>query len=64
MKFLLSILTLAFFSFASASLFNGQTILEEKFPVPGKNPLLFCTDPSNDILTVEDVELAPNPPLP
>ena len=65
MKLLLSILTLTFFSFASASLFAGQTVLDEpSYAVPGKNPLHFCADPKNDILKVEDVDLAPNPPLP
>jgi hypothetical protein len=37
---------------------------EDVFPVPGDNPLTFCSDPVDDILTIERVDLDPNPPLP
>ena len=30
--------------------------------VPGQNPLYYCSDPENDILTIEKVDLDPNPP--
>jgi hypothetical protein len=30
--------------------------------VPGKNPLDFCSDPSDDLLIIENVDLDPNPP--
>lgn len=32
--------------------------------VPGENPLTFCDDPGKDILTIERVDLTPNPPVP
>ncbi|KZF25418.1 putative phosphatidylglycerol/phosphatidylinositol transfer protein [Xylona heveae TC161] len=32
--------------------------------VPGENPLEFCRDTGEDILTIERVNLTPNPPLP
>ena len=32
--------------------------------VPGKNPLNFCADPSDYILTIDTVDLSPNPPVP
>lgn len=32
--------------------------------VPGDNPLEFCNDPAGDIIEIESVDLAPNPPLP
>ncbi|PLB47954.1 ML domain protein [Aspergillus steynii IBT 23096] len=32
--------------------------------VPGDNPLEFCNDPSGDLIEIESVDLAPNPPLP
>ncbi|KAK2759502.1 Phosphatidylglycerol/phosphatidylinositol transfer protein [Arachnomyces sp. PD_36] len=53
---------------------SGRSILREDqspivptadtFPVPGNNPLLFCNDPKDDILTIENVDLSPNPPVP
>lgn len=30
--------------------------------VPGENPLQFCAKPDDDILTIESVDLDPNPP--
>lgn len=66
MKFL-SILSVALLS-ASASArslsFVGseQHALEEEFPVPGDNPLLFCAKPTDNILELEKVDLSPNPP--
>lgn len=41
---------------------NDQSALEESFPVPGDNPLLFCAKPEDDILEIEKVDLSPNPP--
>ncbi|EEP77599.1 phosphatidylglycerol/phosphatidylinositol transfer protein [Uncinocarpus reesii 1704] len=38
--------------------------INEDLSVPGDNPLNFCTPPKNDILTIERVDLFPNPPLP
>ena len=35
---------------------------DEDLRVPGENPLFFCSDPENDILTIEKVDLDPNPP--
>jgi len=52
---------------ASFNLFGGQTpikVADDEFPVPGDNPLTFCADPVHDILTIERVDLDPNPPLP
>ncbi|KIW32364.1 uncharacterized protein PV07_03916 [Cladophialophora immunda] len=63
---LLSLLT-AVSAVSSRSLFGGQNALvdeEPKFKVPGKNPLNFCADPKDYILTVDYVDLSPNPPLP
>ncbi|MCJ1300029.1 Phosphatidylglycerol/phosphatidylinositol transfer protein [Hypocenomyce scalaris] len=30
--------------------------------VPGANPMIFCQDPTDDILTIQHVNLSPNPP--
>lgn len=30
--------------------------------VPGENPLQHCQDPKDDVLTLESVDLDPNPP--
>lgn len=32
--------------------------------VPGENPLYFCGDTSEDIASIETVDLLPNPPVP
>lgn len=46
-----------------ASLFgSNQHVLEDKQEVPGDNPLVFCQDISDYILTIDYVELSPNPP--
>ncbi|OAX82060.1 hypothetical protein ACJ72_03588 [Emergomyces africanus] len=36
----------------------------EKLSVPGDNPLTYCSSPEQDILTIESVDLSPNPPIP
>jgi len=41
---------------------NDQVRLAEEFSVPGENPLLFCADPKDNILTIDKVDLGPNPP--
>jgi hypothetical protein len=41
---------------------DSQHTLEEGFPVPGDNPLLFCAAPTDNILEIEKVDLSPNPP--
>ncbi|KAM5432415.1 Phosphatidylglycerol/phosphatidylinositol transfer protein [Microsporum ferrugineum] len=37
---------------------------EPGLSVPGDNPLTYCADPTADILTIERVDLTPNPPIP
>lgn len=52
---------------SAVSLFGGSQdamVDEDKFSVPGKNPLNFCADPKDYILTVDYVDLSPNPPVP
>lgn len=41
---------------------DNQHSLEETFPVPGDNPLLFCAKPDKEILQIDSVDLSPNPP--
>ncbi|PBP16729.1 putative Phosphatidylglycerol/phosphatidylinositol transfer protein [Diplocarpon rosae] len=42
---------------------GGQKALAGGEMVPGDNPLMFCqSDHSSDILTLEEVNLSPNPP--
>ncbi|EAS29452.3 ML domain-containing protein [Coccidioides immitis RS] len=38
--------------------------IDDDLSVPGENPLSFCSSPATDILTIERVDLFPNPPLP
>ena len=63
----LSALLLAAISVVSVSAepwMPGQVVIQEDFKVPGDNPLYFCSDPKNDILEIEKVDLDPNPPTP
>jgi hypothetical protein len=45
---------------------NGQKILEDKGEaIPGDNPLIHCKkEHSENILTLDHVNLTPNPPVP
>jgi len=49
---------------AGSSWLPGQIAVKEEFSVPGNNPLFFCSDPKDDILEIENVDLDPNPPSP
>jgi hypothetical protein len=49
----------------SLSFFGDQAALNIDDPdlsVPGKNPLAFCRDTTDDILAIDYVDLTPNPP--
>jgi hypothetical protein len=35
---------------------------DDPLSVPGENPLLFCEDPSDNILEIIKADLSPNPP--
>ncbi|KAL4777874.1 Phosphatidylglycerol/phosphatidylinositol transfer protein [Aspergillus nidulans var. acristatus] len=39
-----------------------QDVIAEGAPVQGDNPLEYCSEPSGDILKIQSVDLAPNPP--
>ncbi|KAI4120482.1 MAG: hypothetical protein LQ338_006992 [Usnochroma carphineum] len=39
-----------------------QTLVDDSLSVPGENPLEFCSDQSDYILTIDNVDLDPNPP--
>ncbi|KAK3644616.1 Phosphatidylglycerol/phosphatidylinositol transfer protein [Elasticomyces elasticus] len=45
-----------------ASVGGDITLKDTSFAVPGDNPLHHCEDPKDDILTLESVDLSPNPP--
>ncbi|KIW06117.1 uncharacterized protein PV09_03284 [Verruconis gallopava] len=67
MKLSVLLSTIAYVTAASAALgwssSNGDQIrLSEDLQVPGSNPLLFCEDPTDNILTIDNVDLDPNPP--
>ncbi|KAL8694306.1 MAG: hypothetical protein Q9218_001011 [Villophora microphyllina] len=48
---------------SKSALFGSQkTLVDNSLSVPGDNPLEFCSDPSNFILTIKNVDLDPNPP--
>lgn len=50
--------------FLSSSSKDERKALDANFPVPGKNPLFYCKDPSDYIGQIEFVDLEPNPPVP
>jgi len=35
---------------------------DDELKVPGQNPLFYCANPDDDILTIDQVDLDPNPP--
>ena len=44
---------------------KSQAIISsDDLSVPGKNPLIFCADPTSYVLTIDHVDLSPNPPVP
>lgn len=52
---------------ASSNMLGGfmssqQEVISQDLKVPGSNPLYFCDDPANNLLTIDDVDLSPNPP--
>lgn len=66
MKFTATFLPLLVASLAaSTSLFSGsQTILaDDDLDVPGENPLKFCNNIDKYTLTINYVDLTPNPPV-
>ncbi|KAL8769715.1 MAG: hypothetical protein Q9209_004331 [Squamulea sp. 1 TL-2023] len=67
MKLICSIALLYLSSLVASKSFsfggNQQRILvDDNLSVPGHNPLSFCSDPSDFILTINNVDLDPNPP--
>jgi len=50
-------------TFAAASIFGSQVVLDDKLKVPGDNPLYFCQATDNDQLQIDYVDLTPNPPV-
>lgn len=63
---LATVIPLLISSFAaskSLSLFGSdQQILDSELAVPGENPLEYCQKGDNYTLTINNVDLSPNPP--
>lgn len=51
-------------SFGYTSKSDLKALDDEKIPVPGDQPLVYCNDPKDYILEVHNVDLIPNPPRP
>ncbi|KAK7509519.1 ML domain-containing protein [Phyllosticta citriasiana] len=49
-------------NFLGGLMSQNQVTLQADNKVPGENPLFFCSTPDPYILTIDDVDLAPNPP--
>ena len=71
MKLSTAILTASLAAYTSARFLDPQAFLgndaqdissTDDLKVPGENPLNFCTAPDSWILTIENVDLSPNPP--
>ncbi|KAL9595611.1 MAG: hypothetical protein Q9219_006348 [cf. Caloplaca sp. 3 TL-2023] len=66
MKYLYTFLPLYLSTIVASKSFlfapNQHTLIDDSLSVPGDNPLEFCSDPSNFILTIDNVDLDPNPP--
>ncbi|KAL8941624.1 MAG: hypothetical protein Q9216_002126 [Gyalolechia sp. 2 TL-2023] len=66
MKLLLSFTPLFLSTLVASNSFlfatNQQPLLNNELSVPGDNPLEFCSDPNEFILTIDSVDLDPNPP--
>ena len=58
--FLSSLATSSSFSFFASE----QQVLDDSLKVPGDNPLEFCDNSDDFILTINNVDLEPNPPSP
>jgi len=60
---LLAILGIAHASWLDQSpLIAPSTVEDKSLSVPGENPLFYCASPSDYILSIDDLELSPNPP--
>ena len=68
MKLTTTLLPLVLSSLAVSSSFSffgsDQQVLDDDLEVPGDNPLKFCAKSDDYILTISNVDLEPNPPLP
>ncbi len=65
MRLSTTLLPLALSSFATASIFGGQQkVLDAELAVPGENPLEYCAKTDAYTLSIDKVDLIPNPPLP
>ncbi|KAI4159920.1 MAG: hypothetical protein L6R39_000296 [Caloplaca ligustica] len=66
MKFFLTFAPLSLSALVASKSFlfaaEQQTLVDTDLSVPGENPLYFCNDPSDYILTIDNVDLDPNPP--
>lgn len=66
MKLCLAVTSLFLSTLATSKSFlfaaDQKAILDDNFPVPGENPLKFCSDPTKDILTIDNVDLDPKSP--
>ena len=64
MKLSTALVSVFLANFATASFFGvaAQVPLDDQLSVPGDNPLFFCSKPDEDLLTIEKVDLTPNPP--
>jgi hypothetical protein len=60
---LLSTATLLASATARSNIHNTEVVIQDNdLTVPGENPLEHCADATEDLLTIEKVDLSPNPP--
>jgi hypothetical protein len=47
------------------AIWGDSSALDESLKVPGENPINYCSpDRDGDLIVIEKVDLAPNPPKP
>lgn len=61
-----TLLSTALFALTASASWLGSndqvSIADTDLSVPGENPLVYCADPKDYILSIEKVDLDPNPP--
>lgn len=60
--FFLALLAFANANRASQTPFTLMEASQSQFKVPGDSPVYYIGDPSNDILSIQSLDLIPNPP--
>ena len=64
MKFLNALLPALFAPVVLGGFLDASSTSDKALKVPGDNPMYHCENPEENVLQLESVDLAPNPPQP